>query len=85
VRARERAIAERQQRAPPKTGRLTVTVIPFGDIWINGDPWGPSPLKSEQLKPGTYRISTGRGKPERTRTIELKAGERRAVEFDLLE
>jgi hypothetical protein len=83
VRARERATAERQQRAAAKPGRLTVSVIPFGDIWINGDPWGPSPLRSELLKPGTYRISAGQGKPEQTRTVQLKAGERRLIEFDL--
>ena len=73
---------ERPKRAP-QTGKVTVTVIPWGDVWIDGQLWGPAPLRGEPLKAGTYRISVGRGKPERTRQVRLKAGERRAVEFDL--
>jgi len=70
--------------APPvRTGKLTIAVIPWGDVWINGAPWGSAPLRNEPLKPGTYRVSAGQGKPEQTKSIRIEAGERRIVEFDL--
>ena len=64
-------------------GRLTITVFPWGNIWINGQPWGRAPLKSEELPPGRYRISVGQSKPTETRSIRLRSGQRRTVHFEL--
>lgn len=66
-----------------KPGRLTISVFPWGNIWINGKPWGPSPLKGEALPPGTYKISVGQAGPTKTQVVRLKAGRRKSVHFDL--
>jgi hypothetical protein len=73
---------ERQARTP---GRLTITIFPWGNIWINGQPWGAAPLTNEPLPPGTYKISVGQDSPTKTRIVRLKPGQRRAVRFDLSE
>ncbi|MEM7437071.1 MAG: protein kinase [Myxococcota bacterium] len=68
----------------PKTpARLTVTVVPWGNIWINGKPWGPAPLDSERLPPGTYKVSVGQRAPDVTRRVRLRPGQKRTVRFDL--
>lgn len=66
-----------------KPARLTISVFPWGNIWINGQPWGPAPLRGEQVPPGTYKISVGQSGPSQTRVVRLKAGQRKTVEFDL--
>ena len=73
----------RPERQAKKPGRLTITVFPWGNIWINGQPWGPSPLKGEGLPPGTYKISVGQAGPSKTQVVRLKAGQRKSVRFDL--
>ncbi|HSN85064.1 MAG TPA: serine/threonine-protein kinase [Polyangiales bacterium] len=73
----------RQKAVPPKPAHLDVIVIPWGDVWINGKRWGPAPMMNETLKPGRYRISAGQGGPSQTRTIRLKPGERKTLDFDL--
>ena len=83
ARATKPSPTSRQELAEAAPGRLSVTVIPFGDIWINGEPWGAAPLRNEPMKAGNYRISAGKGRPTNSRTVEVKAGERRQVEFDL--
>ena len=62
---------------------LGVFVFPWGDVWIDGKPYGPAPLKRIQLDPGRYRISAGQGKPSRTGRVVLRGGERKTVQFDL--
>jgi hypothetical protein len=64
---------------------LTITVFPWGNIWINGKPWGTAPLANEPLPPGTYKVSVGQGSPTKTQTVQLKSGQRRTVSFDLSE
>ena len=66
-----------------KPARLTISVFPWGNIWINGQPWGPAPLKGEAMPPGTYKISVGQGGPSKTQVVRLKAGQRKTVHFDL--
>jgi hypothetical protein len=76
-----------QQRPTPQRstapGRLTITIFPWGNIWINGQPWGRAPLRNEALAPGRYEISVGQQGPTETRTIRLRAGQRRTISFDL--
>jgi hypothetical protein len=66
-----------------KPARLDVIVVPWGDVWINGQRWGPAPMMNETLKPGRYRISAGQGGPSKTQTLRLRAGERKTINFDL--
>jgi serine/threonine protein kinase len=68
-----------------RPGRLTITVFPWGNIWINGQPWGAAPLTNEPLPPGTYKISVGQRSPTKTQTVQVKPGQLRTVSFDLSE
>ena len=85
--ASRRASRPSLNRPPARTkpATLGVVVVPWGDVWINGTRWGPAPMMSEPLKPGRYRVSAGRGKPERTRTVRVRAGEAKTLQFDLTE
>jgi serine/threonine protein kinase len=65
--------------------RLTVIVIPWGNVWIDGKPAGISPLKNKSLKPGRYKVSAGQGSPSKSQTIRLRPGQRQTVQFDLIE
>jgi serine/threonine protein kinase len=94
---RSRPKATQQKPAQPKPtkptpepkaktpARLTITVFPWGNIWINGQPWGPAPLTNEPLPPGTYKVSVGQRSPTKTQTVQLKPGQQRTVSFDLSE
>ncbi len=81
--AKPRSARPKPEPAATKPARLTISVFPWGNIWINGQPWGPAPLKGEPMPPGTYKISVGQAGPSETKVVRLKAGQRKAVEFDL--
>ena len=42
-------------------------------------------MMDKPLKPGRYRISAGQGEPAQTRTVRLRAGDRKTLNFDLTE
>jgi len=76
----------RKQAEPPAASgpaNLTVVVYPWGDVWINGQPRGSSPLKNLSVKPGRYEIGAGQGEPTVTRTIRLRSGEKRKLRLDV--
>jgi len=56
-----------------------------GEIWINGKRQGAAPLMDKTLKPGRYRISAGQEGPSQSKTLRLRPGERKTVNFDLTE
>ena len=66
-----------------KPGRLSIVVMPWGNIWINGEPWGPAPLRKEPLPPGKYTVSVGRQGPTETKVVRLRPGQNRTLNFDL--
>ena len=70
---------------PPKPAHLDVIVIPWGEIWINGKRQGAAPIMDKTLKPGRYRISAGQEGPSQSKTVRLRPGERKTVNFDLTE
>jgi serine/threonine protein kinase len=65
--------------------QLQVTVYPWGDVWINGKRRGAAPLERVLLKPGRYRVSAGQGSPSATKRVVLREGERKTVQFDLMQ
>lgn len=67
----------------PRPARLTVVVFPWGNVWVNGKHMGQAPLQDEELTPGRYKIGAGQGSPTRTRTVRLRAGQRKTVSFEL--
>jgi serine/threonine protein kinase len=67
----------------PRPARLTVVVFPWGNVWVNGKHMGQAPLEDEELKSGRYEIGAGQGSPTRTRTVRLRAGQRKTVSFEL--
>ena len=75
------------QKPTPPTGpaRLTITVLPWGSIWIDGKFWGPAPLRAEKLTAGKHKISVGQDGPTETRMVRLKPGRHKTVHFDLSE
>jgi len=77
--------AEAAPAPPPKPAHLDVIVIPWGEIWINGKRQGAAPLMDKTLKPGRYRISAGQEGPSQSKTLRLRPGERKTVNFDLTE
>jgi hypothetical protein len=73
--------------AEPRVERraeLRVTVLPWGDVWINGKSKRRAPLEVS-LKPGKYTISAGQGTPTKSRVIRLKPGEKKTEHFDLVD
>ena len=86
---RVRQVAPRAAYAPPPPSattvpsesglaKLEVIVFPYGDVWIDGKPFGPSPTKLE-LPIGRHVISGGRTASESVQSVELSAGESRQV------
>ncbi|MEM7135818.1 MAG: serine/threonine-protein kinase [Myxococcota bacterium] len=65
--------------------RLSVYVFPWGQVWIDGKVRGSAPLEGISLKPGRHKVSAGRGKPSKTQTVRLRAGQRKSLTFDLTE
>jgi hypothetical protein len=62
---------------------LTVTAFPWGNVWVNDKPMGRAPLTNKKVAPGNYKVSAGRKKPEKTRTVKLRPGQREVIDFDL--
>ena len=55
----------------------------MGYVWIDGKAQGRAPVEDVKLDPGSYRVSAGGPTPTLTRTVELRAGQREVIEFDL--
>lgn len=50
---------------------LRITVIPWGQVWLNGQPLGRAPV-TRRLPPGRYRISAGPDSPLVHRSVRLR-------------
>jgi hypothetical protein len=74
---------EKPKPVVPRKATLTVKVFPWGNVWVNDKPMGRAPLMNTKLAPGRYKVSVGRQKPEKTRTVKLRPGAREVVDFDL--
>lgn len=60
---------------------LTVVVVPFGEVWIDGKYIGQAPVHAYKLAPGTHEIGVGEGRASETRTVRLGAGQREELVF----
>jgi hypothetical protein len=74
---------EKPKPVVPRKATLTVKVFPWGNVWVNDKLMGRAPLANRKLAPGRYKVSVGRQKPEKTRTVKLRPGAREVVDFDL--
>ena len=59
-------------------GRLVVYAEPWGNVWINGQQVGRSPLR-ERLKPGLYTVQVGDTYPEAKKRVRISPGKTREV------
>ena len=68
--------------APARPSRLRITVVPWGDVWVDGDYMGRAPVQIVR-PPGRYVISAGTERPTVRRAVRLGSGQSRRVELEL--
>ena len=79
------AVIARRQAPPtepaPTTGALDITSPGlYGEVWINGRPWGFSPVRARDLPAGPARIGVRvNGVEERSAVVAVRAGVTTAV------
>jgi serine/threonine protein kinase len=90
IRAEESSVASERQAvaAPPAKpkvapAKLTVVVIPWGEVWVNGERRGTSPVRNLSLRPGRYRVAAGQGKPMVSKVVRLRSGQSQTLELDV--
>lgn len=66
------------------TGTLHVTVIPWGDVFVDGRAQGRSPV-TVPLPPGTHRVRVESESGVVTRSVTISAGGRQELEVDLFD
>ena len=71
-----------EQPARVAKGWVYVVVQPWGEVWIDGKPWGRAPVKA-RLSKGRHVIEAGRKLPSHPRVVEVEAGTRKEIEFNL--
>jgi eukaryotic-like serine/threonine-protein kinase len=79
---REEALDEPVRPRPTRqSAELSVVVLPFGEVWVDGKHVGQSPLRSLKLAPGSHEVGVGEGRAREKRTVHLSAGEREELVF----
>ena len=74
-----RPVERRASSAPPETpATLSVIVIPFGDVWVDGRHIGTAPIDVD-VEPGRHVVAAGEGSPTKRTTVQVTAGQRRRV------
>jgi len=71
--------------APPddaRPGTLRVTVVPWGDVWVDGRYMGRAPTEVS-LRPGRHTVAAGTEGPTARRIVQIMAGQSRRVEVEL--
>lgn len=76
------ATASAGEARPPDepVGSLTVIVIPFGRVAIDGDPHGPAPV-TVSVPPGPHRVRVSGPHVQGRRTVTVEAGEETRTVF----
>ncbi len=68
----------------PKSGQLSVQVLPFAEVFVDGKRVGSTPIRSLSLRPGSHIIeltNAGRKKHDR-RKIVIEAGHTASIQLD---
>lgn len=65
-----------------RPGTLRVTVIPWGDVWVDGRYMGRAPTEVS-LRPGRHVVAAGTDRPAQRRSVQVSAGQLRRVELEL--
>jgi len=68
----------RTEESKPRGSRLTVAVVPFGIITVDGTHKGPSPL-TVNVAPGVHSVSVKGEKGVVNQTVTVKAGQRKKI------
>jgi serine/threonine protein kinase len=63
-----------------RSGVLTVRVMPWGNVWIDGKGYGKGPI-TKRLKPGSYQVAGGHGRPMAYKTIRVRSGRTQNVDI----
>ncbi len=71
------ARAREETPPPPATGILRLNVLPWGDVYVDGDKFGTAPpVRDIALKPGKHRIEIRNpGFASYVQVIDVRAGE----------
>ncbi|MEZ4362223.1 MAG: serine/threonine-protein kinase [Kofleriaceae bacterium] len=86
--AEPRRVTAAARRAPPADpsgpglGRLVVAVSPWARVWIDGKPYGETPLRIK-LPPGRHRVRLVNHRAARTLTIAVTAARSTLLEQEL--
>ena len=76
--------SEPRQPARAREGSLLIVVQPWGRVWIDDKYMDRAPL-NKRLPEGRYVIGAGRELPTQTRVVDVEAGTRQEIEFNLAE
>lgn len=73
----ETAHPRESSTAPVATGSLRVTIVPWGEIYVNDSPYGVAPpLRDIALKPGRYKIEVRNpGFASYVQIVDVQSGE----------
>ncbi|MFW6087516.1 MAG: hypothetical protein ACODAG_09955, partial [Myxococcota bacterium] len=56
-----------------RRGTLLVSVVPHGNVWIDGRKHGAAPVRM-RVRPGAHTVATGEKAPEKFTSVEVEAG-----------
>lgn len=65
-----------------RPGTLRVTVVPWGDVWVDGRYMGRAPTEVP-LRPGRHTVAAGTDRPSVRRSVQILPGQPRRVELEL--
>jgi serine/threonine protein kinase len=65
-----------------RPGTLRVTVVPWGDVWVDGRYMGRAPTEVS-LRPGRHMVAAGTERPSARRIVQIVPGQSRRVELEL--
>jgi serine/threonine protein kinase len=68
--------------SPNANAALTVVVVPYGTVWLDGRKIGQSPITID-VAPGPHVVAAGRDNPERESQVTLANGEPHRVVLSL--
>jgi serine/threonine-protein kinase len=66
----------------PRTGRVTVTLVPWGELWVDGKPRGSSGRTRLTLSAGKHRLELRQnGVARASKTVDVRPGQSKIIEL----